>query len=78
LSAIRLKDDRPFAFAGRAEHWRRDDKVIDRATIITTDANALMANIHDRMPVIFPRGSYGLWLDPEFRGKEELLSLLKP
>jgi putative SOS response-associated peptidase YedK len=75
---IRLKDDRPFGFAGLAEHWRGDDKVIDSATIITTDANPLMAGIHDRMPVILPRESYGLWLDPEFKSKEELLSLLRP
>lgn len=75
---IRLKDDRPFGFAGLTEHWHRDDNVIDSATIITTDANPLMATIHDRMPVILPRESYGLWLDPEFKGKEELLSMLMP
>jgi putative SOS response-associated peptidase YedK len=72
---IRLKDDRPFGFAGLAEHWRRDDKVIDSATIITTDANPLMASIHDRMPVILPRESYGLWLDPEFKDKEEMMAI---
>jgi len=37
-----------------------------------------MAEIHDRMPVILPPDDYGLWLDPEFEGKEKLLSLLRP
>ena len=37
-----------------------------------------MAEIHDRMPVILPKDEYNLWLDPEFEGKEKLLSLLRP
>ena len=75
---IRLKDGRPFAFAGLAEHWHRDDKTIDSCTVITTGPNELMADIHDRMPVILSPEDYDLWLDPEFQGKEKLLSLLKP
>ena len=75
---IRLKDEHPFAFAGLAEHWHRGDRVIDSCTIITTDPNELMADIHDRMPVILSPDDYDLWLDPEFEGKEKLLSLLRP
>jgi putative SOS response-associated peptidase YedK len=75
---IRLKDDRPFAFAGLAEHWHREDQTIDSCTVITTEPNELMANIHDRMPVILSPDDYNLWLDPEFQVKEKLLSLLKP
>ena len=74
---IHLKDDRPFAFAGLAAHWDKAGE-INSATIITTDANQLMAPIHDRMPVILPKESIQLWLDPEFQDKPELLSLLKP
>jgi putative SOS response-associated peptidase YedK len=37
-----------------------------------------MAGIHDRMPVILPPEEYDLWLDPEFEGKEKLLSMLRP
>lgn len=40
--------------------------------------NPLMAEIHDRMPVILPSVAREYWLDPEFEGKETLLSLLKP
>jgi putative SOS response-associated peptidase YedK len=75
---IRLKNDRPFAFAGLAEHWHRDDKAIDSATIITTEPNELTAAVHDRMPVILRPDDYDLWLDPEFEGKEKLQSLLRP
>jgi putative SOS response-associated peptidase YedK len=75
---IRLKQDRPFAFAGLAEHWCRDDTAIDSCTIITTDPNEMMAGIHDRMPVILSPDDYDLWLDPEFEGKEKLQSLLRP
>jgi putative SOS response-associated peptidase YedK len=75
---IRLQDERPFAFAGLAEHWRRGDQSIDSCTVITTEANELMADIHDRMPVILSPDDYEFWLDPEFQGKEKLLSLLRP
>jgi putative SOS response-associated peptidase YedK len=50
---IRPRDERPFAFAGLAAHWDKQE-VIDSATIITTAPNPLMATIHDRMPVILP------------------------
>ncbi len=75
---IRLKKDRPFAFAGLTEHWSRNGETIESCTLITTDPNELMAEIHDRMPAILPSDDYDLWLDPEFEGKEKLLSLLRP
>lgn len=67
---------KPFAFAGLAENWHRGDQIIDSCTIITTEPNELMADIHDRMLVILPPADYDLWLDPEFQGKEKLLSML--
>jgi putative SOS response-associated peptidase YedK len=75
---ITLKDERPFAFAGLAEHWHRGGQVIDSCTIVTTEPNELMADIHDRMPVILSPDDYDLWLDPEFQGKDKLLSMLRP
>jgi len=73
---ITLKSGKPFAFAGLAEHWHRGDQVIDSCTIITTEPNELMADIHDRMPVILPPADYDLWLDQDFQGKEKLLAML--
>ena len=65
-------------FAGLAEHWSRNGETIDSCTLITTHPNELMAEIHDRLPAILPPDDYDLWLDPEFEGKEKLLSLLRP
>jgi putative SOS response-associated peptidase YedK len=75
---IRMKDDRPFTFAGLTERWTKGDAPLETATIITTSANSLMQSIHDRMPVILPPEARPLWLDPEFQGKDKLLSLLQP
>ncbi|MHB8790996.1 MAG: SOS response-associated peptidase family protein [Desulfobulbaceae bacterium] len=37
--------------------------------IITTEANTIVGKIHDRMPVILPEGSYGLWLAATGNGR---------
>jgi putative SOS response-associated peptidase YedK len=75
---IRLRKDEPFAFAGLAERWSRNSETIESCTLITTDPNELMAEIHDRMPVILSPDDYDLWLDPEFERKEKLLWLMRP
>ncbi len=74
---IRMEDDSPFAFAGLWERWKNGSEVRS-ATIITTDANDVVAPIHNRMPVILHPEDYGLWLDPDFDEKEPLTTLLKP
>ena len=74
---IRMEDDSPFAFAGLWESWHNGTE-IRSSTIITTDANDMVAPIHDRMPVILHPEDYELWLDPAFDEKEPLSTLLKP
>jgi len=74
---IRMEDDSPFAFAGLWEGWQNGSE-IRSATIITTDANDVVAPIHNRMPVILHPEDYELWLDPDFDEKEPLTTLLKP
>lgn len=51
-------DDRPLLMAGVWDNWKGDDT----AAIITTDANNLMATIHDRMPVIISRDQAHDWV----------------
>jgi putative SOS response-associated peptidase YedK len=68
---FRRADERPLAFAGLWEKWNE----IESCTIITTEANELMENIHDRMPVILSRNDYTEWLDP---AATELSKLLAP
>lgn len=57
-----------FAMAGLFEAWRPRDSGPDApwlltCCVITTEPNALMATIHDRMPVMIPKSSWAAWLD---------------
>lgn len=61
---IGMKDKAPFAFAGLGERWLSPEgEVLDTCTIVTTQANALLATMHDRMPVIVAPAHYERWLD---------------
>ncbi len=75
---VRMADGRPFAFAGLWEHWEGPGGDVSSCTLLTTDANDLLAPIHDRMPVIVAPGDYGRWLDPEAHDAAALLPLLRP
>lgn len=71
---IRRKDGAPMGFAGLWENWTDHEtgEVVTSCVIITTEPNALMTELHDRMPVILDPGDYDSWLDPG-RGGRELL-----
>jgi len=75
---VRLKSHRPFAFAGLYEFWRPEEGVepLRSCTIVTTKPAAILADIHDRMPVILPPGAREKWLEGGTR--EELSALLAP
>jgi putative SOS response-associated peptidase YedK len=74
-----LKSGEPFGFAGLYEHWTSPEgPPIDTCTIITTNANELIAPIHDRMPVILPQAAAREWMDPGHADGKRLLSLLTP
>ncbi len=60
---IRARSGRPFVFAGLWAPGDDDDPVRTFA-ILTTDADELVAPIHDRMPVILGREARARWLDP--------------
>lgn len=64
------------AFAGLWETWHdRDGGEIDSGCIVTTDANATLAPIHDRMPAIIAPKDYEAWLAGDI---EDALALLQP
>lgn len=71
---VRRRDGAPMGFAGLWESWTDPEtgEVVTTCTIITTEPNTLMAELHDRMPVILDPADYGAWLDPT-RGGLELL-----
>jgi putative SOS response-associated peptidase YedK len=76
---VRMRDKRLFAFAGLWDRWESPDEgVIETCTILTTAANAVLAPIHDRMPVILPPGEYDRWLDPALKDLDSLAPLLVP
>jgi putative SOS response-associated peptidase YedK len=54
-----------------------DGKEVQSCSLITTEANELMAPIHDRMPVILPASAYDRWLDAD-EPVGDLQTLLKP
>ncbi len=75
---IRRKDGKPFAFAGLWESWHPGgEDAVESATILTTEANATMKSIHERMPVILSGADYPRWLDPK-TPRDDLQSLLVP
>src|SRR5664280_1580089 len=76
---LSLQDDSLFAFAGLWDRWKdTSGQVVESCSILTTTPNALLANVHDRMPVILRPEAYDLWLDPGFRRAETLKEMLNP
>ena len=67
----------PVMFAGIWDTWHNRKTTITSCAIITTAANELVAELHDRMPAILPVGFREAWLDsktPRF----DLLKMLTP
>jgi len=79
---IRRADGEPMAFAGLWSPWRDpaepESEWIRTFTIVTTTANATLAPIHDRMPVILAPSDWGAWLDPGTSDPDALGDLLRP
>jgi putative SOS response-associated peptidase YedK len=64
--AVARADGDPMVFAGLWEGWRGPDGTVIRSfTIVTTNANALLRQIHERMPVILERTAWPVWLGEE-------------
>ncbi len=76
---IHLRSGVPMAFTGLYNNWRSPGgEEICTSAIVTTDANELVALIHDRMPVILHHEDFSQWLNPEVHDKGILKALLKP
>jgi putative SOS response-associated peptidase YedK len=81
---LRLPEAAPFAFGALWERWRPQtpsdatgQTPLVTCTIITTEPNASVAPIHDRMPLIIAPADYDEWLDPATR-PARALSLVRP
>jgi putative SOS response-associated peptidase YedK len=65
--AIAMKDGKPFGIGGLWENWKdpTSGEWVRTFVVITTDANELVAQIHNRMPLILAPSDYTRWLSDE-------------
>ena len=85
--AISLKSGEPMALAGLWDAWkepkpkseslRTPDTWLQSFTIITTEANEIMSQVHTRMPVILRERDWQRWLDRELT-EQPPIDLLRP
>lgn len=76
---VRLRTGRPMGLAGLYETWKSPGgETLRTCAIITTRANLLIGEIHDRMPVIVPGNRQTPWLDPALGDTALLLEGLEP
>ena len=63
---IHKPDHSLFAFGGIWEHWMAPDgSELETAAMLTAEPNALIANIHDRSPVVVAPENFARWLSTE-------------
>ena len=80
---IHRADGAPMVFAGLWEVWKPegagdDDEPLRTCSIITTEANELLAPIHDRMPAVVGPQDWERWLDRSVTDTASLRPLLAP
>jgi putative SOS response-associated peptidase YedK len=76
---IRPVSEPLFALAGLWERWRTPaGEKLETCVIVTTDANAKLAAIHDRMPLLIPRDAQALWLDARSSVEDVLRIAARP
>ncbi|MDX2156083.1 MAG: SOS response-associated peptidase [Hyphomicrobiaceae bacterium] len=76
---FRARSGRPMALAGIADHWLgADGSELETMALLTVAANAVVASVTDRMPVILAPGDYDRWLDCRSGEAVSVLELLEP
>ncbi len=76
---IHRPERQPMALAGLWESWDKDGSgPLETCTILTTTANRLMSQLHERMPVILDETGIREWLNTAPPDSSQLQSLLKP
>ena len=79
---VRARDGSVLAIAGLWEVWKprgeEDAEWLRTCTVITTEPNAVVGPIHDRMPVILPPAVWDTWLDQSNQDADALAKLLVP
>ena len=78
--AIAMEDGGSMVMAGLWASWKnpKTGEEILSCTILTCEPNEVMAELHDRMPVILGKGDWPAWLGEEEASHEQLLEMLRP
>ena len=74
---FQVDDEMPFAFAGIWDTWSNRAEAVTSCAIITTAANELVGELHDRMPAILLHEFHDAWLDSK-TDRAALTEMLKP
>jgi putative SOS response-associated peptidase YedK len=76
---LRTRQPQLIALAGLYERWRdAEGGEIDTVAILTCPANATVAPLHDRMPVVLPAEHFAAWLHLKATPAEVAAELLRP
>jgi putative SOS response-associated peptidase YedK len=70
---ITRSDGAPMAMAGIWQDWDKGDAPVTSFAVVTCGANAAMAPIHDRLPVILTEADWPLWLGEAGHGAALLM-----
>lgn len=74
-----MKDGSLFGLAGIWDRWKSPQGTwIESCSILTTTANPMVRDVHDRMPVILHRNHYDTWLTAPAAEAARLGELLIP
>jgi putative SOS response-associated peptidase YedK len=75
-----MADDGMMVMAGLWAKWKdpKSGSEVLSCTILTCSPNDVMAELHDRMPVILAESDWPKWLGEETATEDKLLAFLKP
>jgi putative SOS response-associated peptidase YedK len=74
---IQSLHETPLMFAAVWDTWRNYGELVTSCAIVTTQANELVSELHNRMPAILDPDDQDAWLDPK-TNQAALLRMLKP
>lgn len=77
---VRRVDGTPMLLAGLWEKWvdSQTGEVVESCTILTTDPNKKLAELHNRMPAVLDSQETEIWLSCEQQDAAKLKALLRP
>jgi putative SOS response-associated peptidase YedK len=77
---VRRRDREPLYMAGLWESWKSNDdaREFESTAILTTSANDLLKELHERMPVILQLAGIEIWLDESITNPTAFMPLYVP